>query len=161
MMRSLAFLITALLLFQITNSDPGSLILAQTADNGAPAEPSRRMDMTGIDLYMHDYAPTDGKPRKPTLWVHAEEGHAAEDEQVWQVEGVRAVIYGDETENANDLVVEADLGLFNLRENFARLNDDVTLKTGDIKLELDEIEWDNIKKVARSSSTDMPASTLS
>lgn len=128
------------------------LKIAQADPAPALDEARGRMDMTGMDLYMHDYAPTDGTPRKPSLWVHADRGQATEDAEVWKLTGAHAVIYGDPEKGTNDLTVDAEDGVFDRRNNVAQLRGTVLVETGSIRLALQEIEWDNTANLARSQS---------
>lgn len=105
------------------------------------------MIMKGVDLYMHDYTPTDGELRDPTFWVHAESGQLAEDEKIWALQSTRAVIYRDGDE---DLVMEAREGWFDQERQVATLQGEVKLTAGSLVAELEELFWDNARGTATS-----------
>ncbi len=105
------------------------------------------MAMRGLDLYMHDYTPTDGELRDPTFWVHADSGQLAEGEKVWSLQGTRVVIYRDDDE---DLVVEALEGKVDLDRQVAELRGAVRLTTGSLIVDLEDLLWENEKGSATS-----------
>lgn len=111
------------------------------------AEPVRRMAMSGMDFYLHDYSPTHGTARKPTFWVHAEEGALDEERKIWVLKQTRAVIYG---EAGSQVTLEAEYGHFDETNETAQLRGGVIVIAGAITMELSEIEWDNEEGVARS-----------
>ena len=114
-----------------------------------PADASKNMmAMRGIDLYMHDYTPTEGELRAPTFWVHAESGQLAEGEKVWSLQGTRAVIYREDDE---DLVVEARDGQVNQKRQVAVLKGDVRLTAGTLVVDLEDLHWENEKGTATSN----------
>ncbi|MCH7908464.1 MAG: LPS export ABC transporter periplasmic protein LptC [Candidatus Hydrogenedentes bacterium] len=124
--------------------------VAQTTGNAAPSESGVRMVVEGMDLYMHDYAPTDGQLRKPTLWVHADRGEEMEGEEVWKLTNARAVIYGDTNRGTQDLVIDAASGIFDRRNDIAHLSEGVEIVTGNLSISMPELVWDNRAGRARS-----------
>ncbi len=117
--------------------------------SSAPAElPRNLMAMRGVDLYMHDYTPTEGELRDPTFWVHAESGQLAEGEKVWSLQGTRAVIY---REKHDDLVVEAREGRVDQERQVAALQGDVSLTAGTLVVDLEDLLWENEMGTATSN----------
>ena len=96
--------------------------------------------MQGIDLYLHDTAPTPGGARKPTFWVHAEQFSMLED-NVWRFDHARAVIYGDDAQQ-EAITLEADRGRFE-EDRGALLEGSVKAYVNDMLMELSDIEWVN------------------
>lgn len=103
--------------------------------------------MTGVDLYMHDYTPSDGEPREPTFWVHAESGKLSEGTKIWTLEDTNAVIYREVDE---DLAIVAEHGRFDQNNDVAVLTGDVRLSTSEVVIYLEEVLWNNAEGVARS-----------
>jgi len=114
----------------------------------ARSEPvENEMLLSGVNLWMHDYTPTAGQLRKPTIWVHAESGRLAEDSQLWSLQDTRAVIY---RENDEDLTADAAQGAFDQTDETAVLTGDVTLLAGSLEVALEKLKWDNVAGVATS-----------
>ena len=111
------------------------------------------MVMKGVDLYMHDYTPTEGELRDPTFWLHAESGQLAEDEKVWSLQSTRAVIYREE----QDLFMEAREGWFDQERQVANLQGGVKLTAGSLVTDLEDVFWDNEQGTATS---DRPVSVV-
>lgn len=132
-----------------TASEPGPVSEATPAGHSSPATelPRNMMAMRGVDLYMHDYAPTEGELRDPTFWVHAESGQLAEGGKVWSLHRIRAVIYREDNE---DLVVEARDAQVNQEEQVAALQGDVRLTAGTLVVDLEDLLWENEKGTATS-----------
>ncbi len=106
------------------------------------------IEMTGMDLYMYDYAETGTGLRNPNLWVHAAESSLAED-KTWTLKDAHAVVYRDKEE---DLLFDAARGHFDEKQGIAWLEGEVKVSAGTLNLELAEIEWVNEESIARSSS---------
>lgn len=117
--------------------------------NDKTASVEGSMVMRGIDLYMHDSAPTFGDTRNPTFWVHAESGNLSPDASLWELHIARAVIYRD---NEDDLHIEADSGQFDQANQLAYLHDGVKATSGRLVVEIQDLEWDNKARIARSES---------
>ena len=142
-----------------TSQEPASEPAAakQTPESVPQASPPETSDPTpppqstlawkGVDLYMHDYGPTDGRLRDPTFWIHAEQGQRAGAGRTWSLQQTRAVIYREADEN---LVVEAAIGQFDEEAETARLSGRVRLSTGRLRVDLEELVWDNTKGLATS-----------
>ena len=122
--------------------------VAQTTEKAS--ESGVRMVVEGMDLYMHDYAPTDGQLRKPTLWVHADRGEEMADEEVWKLTNAHAVIYGDTNRDTQDMVIDAAAGIFDRRNDIAYLSEGVEMVTGNLSISLPELVWDTRAGRARS-----------
>jgi len=103
-----------------------------------------------VNLRMWDTRPTDGAPRKPTFWVHADVFSRSE-EEVWSLEGARAVIYG-RSEEDELITITAGRGRFQEMKR-AYLEGDIVARIQDMKLDMADIEWINEERVAR---TDRP-----
>lgn len=123
-----------------------------TDEEAAQAQETRelsgRMAMTGMDLYMHDYRPTAGGARKPTIWVHSDEGEISTETSAWTLGRSRAVLY---REDGEDIILQAMSGSFDETNETAQLGGGVKVTTGSLAMELEEIEWDNKEGVARST----------
>lgn len=120
------------------------------ATEGAPAPLEGRAQ--GVDLRLFEPEPTPGGTRKPTFWLHTDT-FTMSDAKTWSFENAHAVVYGEEGENAD---IEFEAGRGHLEEDkMAYLKDGVKAKIGDIALELQDIEWVNADRVAR---TDNPVS---
>ncbi|MDQ1257938.1 MAG: hypothetical protein QG656_2546 [Candidatus Hydrogenedentes bacterium] len=113
-----------------------------------PAGPE--MTMTGINIYMHDKRPTLGTPRKPTFWVKAETFTSTED-GLRSFKNARAVVYSRK-EGEPDIVFEAKNGWMKEEER-AFLDQGVVGTIGTMTLELEDIEWLNEERLAK---TDKP-----
>ncbi len=132
----------------VPESDPVSES-TQSPSVDTPEDPPRNvMAMLGPDVWMHDYTPTEGEPRDPTFWVHADSGQLAEGEKVWSVQGARAVIYRDDEE---DLVVEALEGEVDEDRKVAELRGAVRLTVGSLIVDLEDLLWENEKGTATSN----------
>lgn len=124
--------------------------VAQTNEDAALLESEVGMVVEGMDLYMHDYAPTEGQLRKPTLWVHAERGEEMKDAEAWKLTKAHAVIYGDENRETQDLTVDAAAGIFDRRNDTAYLSEGVEIHTGELLISMPELVWENRSGRARS-----------
>ena len=118
------------------------------AQPGLPAS-DNPVTMTGINLYLHDTRPTDGAPRKPTLWVQADEFSLMQDD-VWAFAKARAVIYGRDDESEN-ITIEANRGEFKEGER-AYMSNGVVAHVGTITLDMQDMEWVNEKREARTDN---------
>ncbi len=135
---------------------PGSVAESEPVSQSTPSPsvdtpegpPRNVMAMLGPDVWMHDYTPTEGEPRDPTFWVHADSGQLAEGEKVWSVQGARAVIYRDDEE---DLVIEALEGEVDEDRKVARLRGDVRLTVGSLIVDLEDLLWKNEEGTATSN----------
>lgn len=104
-------------------------------------QPEDLMVMSGVDLFLHDTRPTQGRKQKPTFWVHADKFSQYEyEESVWVLEDARAVVYGESEEEA--IVLEARKGRFE-QDKGAYLKDSVTARIGTMTMHLQDIEWIN------------------
>lgn len=134
---------------------PGSVPDSGPVTQSAPSpnidspegSPRNVMAMRGLDLYMHDYSPTEGELRDPTFWIHADSAQLAQGERVWSLQGTRAVIYRDDEE---DLVLEALEGEFDKDRQVAQLRGAVRLTTGSLIVDLEDLLWENEKGRATS-----------
>lgn len=133
----------------------------QTPETGADTEPSAQgtpapaqklpqnvLAMRGVDLYMHDYAPTNGELRDPTFWIHADAGQLAEGEKVWSLQKTKAIIYREDDE---DLHLEAIEGLFDQERQEVILKGAVRLSIGSLVVDLEDVVWINEENVATSN----------
>ena len=146
-MTRYAILIAAAALAAHCGSPP-PVLDEEAAPAAETSELSGRMAMTGMDLYLHDYRPTAGGARKPTIWVHSDEGEISTETSAWTLGRSRAVLY---RENGEDIILQAMSGSFDETNETAQLSGGVNITTGSLAMELDEIEWDNEEGVARSS----------
>lgn len=118
-----------------------------SAPDATPVKSAMRLE--GVDLYMHDYTPTDGQLREPTLWVHAASGQLAENNQVWSLQDTHAVIYRADDD---DLIVDASHGEFDQANESAVLTGSVRLTTGSMVVDLESLVWDNAEGAAISDN---------
>ncbi len=133
--------------------------------SSGPAEKlSPEMSIQGLDLYMHNYAPTEGEARKPTFSVHADSGALTEVDRVWSLVGVRAVVYGKEQE----LEFAAGKALFDEENQRAELEDSVRLTSGAMEVSTERAKWDNQSQIVtadgqlamRDGATELTAQSL-
>ncbi len=151
-----AILIALALLTASCGQPPGSVAEAgpveeptPSTDTETPGDPPRNvMAGRGYNFRMYDYTPTDGEPRDPTFWVHAESGQLAEGEKVWAVQGTRAVIYRD---NEDDIVIEALEGEVDKDRKIAELRGAVHLTVGSLTADLEDLRWNNEKGTASTN----------
>jgi len=122
------------------SGDPDGVV--QRAGEGA-------MSLRGVDLYMHNDAPTFGELREPTIWVHAESGSLSPATDIWSLSHAAAVIY---REAEADLHVRAESGRFDQANQRAYLERGVEARAGRMVVRLEALEWDNEQRVARSTS---------
>lgn len=113
-----------------------------------------RMTMEGINLYLHDAAPTPGAASRPTFSVHAEQ-FSLLDNAVWSFEHARAVIYGEQP-GGGEITLEAARGRFE-EDRGALLEGGVKAYVDELLMELADIEWVNPQRadeegVARSGN---------
>lgn len=118
---------------------PPPLPVIDSAPEGPREEAEDAITMRGINLFIHDNAPTvPGVERKPLLWLHADTYRM--DGAVWWVEGARAVIYAHSEEGA-DLSMEAARGRFDEGKG-AYLEDGVVARMADLVIELQDVSCD-------------------
>ena len=139
------------------------LVLAGCGKSGSPPPPpppaqeqptqhvpervGQAVTMKGIDLYMHDSAPTEGEKQKPSFWVHAET-FATVEEKIWEFEVARAVIYPRKADG-DEIKIEAAKGRYQDGEK-AYLSGGVILYARDMKMTLQDLEWTNEQREART-----------
>jgi hypothetical protein len=125
--------------------------------DSTPAAPREEADdaitMSGINLFIHDNAPTvEGVERKPLLWLHAEKYRM--EGTVWWVEQARAVVYAHE-EGGSDLTLEAARGRFDEGKG-AYLESGVIARMADLTIEMQDVSCDILDDravgVARSAN---------
>ena len=153
-MRGVLLVAISLLLFSCgraseTTPESGPVSEATPSERSSSPADSRRnmMALRGVDLYMHDYTPTEGELRDPTFWIHAGSGQLAEGEKMWSLQSIRAVIYREDDE---DLIVEARDGQVNQEKQVAVLRGDVRLTAGTLVVNLEDLLWENEKGTATS-----------
>lgn len=129
-----------------------------SVDSGAAA-PAREdiedgITMTGINLFIHDNAPTvSGVERKPLLWLHADTYRM--EGTVWWVQGARAVIYAHDEEGA-DLTMEAACGRFDEGKG-AYLEEGVVARMADLVIEMQDVTCDILEdRSVGTASSDHP-----
>ncbi len=122
---------------------------AELETTASPAEPGNRIRMSGVKLYLHDTRPTYGLPRKPTFMVQADV-LALMQEDVWTLEKAHAVVLGGD-EDAEDMVFEAARGRFQEEER-VHLEGGVVAHVGTLVMELEDIEWINTDREARTDN---------
>lgn len=105
--------------------------------------------MQGVDLYMHSDDPTYGERKEPTFWVHAERGRLEEKLKVWSIENAEALVYREAEDN---LRLQAREGMIDESNQVARLHGGVRATTGELVMNLEDIEWNNHENIARSES---------
>lgn len=106
---------------------------AQDALAGLEAE------VSGMDLYMHDIAPTGDTRRKPTLWVHASKGSLDADKS-WVLADARAIIYRDQDA---DIALESTAGRFDESKKIAVLEGGVRVSAGTLRMQTESVRYDN------------------
>lgn len=151
-----AILVTLALLMASCGQPPGSVAEAGpveestlSPDTETPEGPPRNvMEGRGYDFRMYDYTPTDGELRDPTFWAYVDSGQLAEGENVWSVQGVRAVIY---REDEDDIVIEALEGVVDKDQKVAELRGAVHLTVGSLTADLEDLRWDNEKGTASTN----------
>jgi hypothetical protein len=102
-------------------------------------EPEDLLKMTDINLYLHDPRPTEGAPRKPTLWIRADDFTVAEDD-LWRFHNAQATIYGET--DMDSIRLEADEGIFQ-EDVKATLAGTVRAQVGDMHMQMQDIEYTN------------------
>ncbi|HEO71069.1 MAG TPA: hypothetical protein ENN80_07385 [Candidatus Hydrogenedentes bacterium] len=138
---------TALALFLFAACGPKS-----TSPKGS-AEPSPTNDditMDRIHLYLHDTRPTQGAPRKPAFAVQAE-SVALADQGVQSFQNARAVIHSADRQT-EDILIDAGCGRIEEAKS-AYLEGGVVARIGSMRLDLEDLEWLNQQRLAR---TDRP-----
>ena len=116
-----------------------------------PGQPERSdaITMSRINLYLHDTRPTQGRPRKPTFWVQASSVSLI-DAGAQSFEDAHAVLYGLDGD-AGDVVFDAARGRFQEGES-ATLDGGVVARIGRMTVALQDIEWVNAERVARTDN---------
>ena len=128
---------------------PGAIKSGAPLEGAVATEDAEPLvSVSGMDLYMHDYAPTGEQARKPRLWVHADSGRL-ETDGAWTLDTARMVVYQEEEE---DLVIDALTGRFDEQKGTAQLEGGVRLQAGTMQVEAEAFEWVNAMNLARSLS---------
>ncbi|MCC6143982.1 MAG: LPS export ABC transporter periplasmic protein LptC [Candidatus Hydrogenedentes bacterium] len=121
-------------------------------------EPEDLLKMTDINLYLHDPRPTDGAPRKPTLWIRADDFTVAEGD-LWRFHNAQATIYGEN--EADSIRLEADQGVFE-EDVKATLTGAVRAQVGDMHMQMQDIEYTNPQEETPAMArTDGPVTVAS
>lgn len=101
-----------------------------------PASDTEAMQMKGINLYMHRRVSVDGAPGKPELWVRAD-SFSIEEGQTYTFDKAHAVIY---SRDDGEITLDANRGRFE-QDKSAVLEGDVRLVAGNLKMILNDIQW--------------------
>lgn len=118
---------------------------ADPAPIGEMQEPGETLlRMSEINLYLHDPRPTDGTPRKPAMWIRAEEFQLTEDD-VWRFRNAQATIHSED--EADPIHVEAEAGSFEEDER-ARLTGNVRARVSDMALRMESFTYENPREDA-------------
>ncbi len=111
--------------------------------------------MRGIDLYIHGAEATAGTAERPLFWVHAETFSVHEEDDTWDFEDARAVVY-PEDKNGDPVIFDAARGRFE-QDRGARLEGGVTGHIGPLTMELEEVTWEKADGEGRGTAwTDHP-----
>lgn len=116
-----------------------------TPDDGADDSSKPREDaisMSGIQLYLHDTAPTGGQARKPRFMVEAARS-SMESDNSWSFEEARAVLFNAETEE-EDIVFHAGEGSF-VENQEAYLGGGVEALAGHVNIQLQDIIYEQLE----------------
>jgi LPS export ABC transporter protein LptC len=128
----------------------GPPLPAPEAERG-PSTPEQAAEATMQNMTLRLYGAEGGDASgKPAFWVQAEQSTLLE-EGVWAFENARAIIYGRE---GNETLLEAAHGQVDQREGreTALLDENVSLRAGDMTMQLQELEWINAERMARSDA---------
>ncbi len=129
---------------------------AGTANTGAIAlQGDEQLVMRGVEMYMHEIAPTPGLPKSPSFRVRADTFTLLDEaDGVWAFEDAEAVIYGAE-ETDPDIVVTADAGRLE-EERAAWLEGNVVAVIDTMTIRLADLDWRNpregVEGVAQSNA---------
>ena len=111
--------------------------------------------MRGVEMYMHEIAPTPGLPKSPSFRVRAATFTLLDEAGgVWAFEDAEAVIYGSD-EADPDIVVTADAGRLE-EERAAWLEGNVVATIDTMTIRLADLDWrnprDGVEGVAKSDA---------
>ena len=124
---------------------------APMADDVKQDAHSDDVQAQGVDLRMFVTDPTTGAARNPTFWVHADK-FSLSNEDIWSLTNAKAVIYSHSEGEEEQIYLEAGTGRFQQETQMAYLKEGVIAHAGQMRIELNDIEWVNEQRVARSEN---------